>query len=36
MVRAGDVVTGAFAAMGWRWGGTWSEPDLMHFSANGR
>jgi D-alanyl-D-alanine carboxypeptidase len=36
MLHAGDTVTGAFAAVGWRWGGTWSEPDLMHFSANGR
>jgi hypothetical protein len=36
MVRPGDAVTGAFAAMGWRWGGTWSAPDLMHFSATGR
>jgi hypothetical protein len=36
MVRPGDAVTGAFAAIGWRWGGTWSAPDLMHFSANGR
>jgi D-alanyl-D-alanine carboxypeptidase len=36
MIRAGDVVTGAFAAIGWTWGGTWRSPtDLMHFSATG-
>ena len=27
----------AFAAIGWKWGGTWNEAkDWMHFSANGR
>ena len=32
----GDVVTTAFAAIGWTWGGTWRTPkDLMHFSATG-
>jgi D-alanyl-D-alanine carboxypeptidase len=36
MIRPGDVVTGAFAAIGWTWGGTWRSPtDLMHFSATG-
>ena len=36
MIRAGDVVTTAFAAIGWTWGGTWRSPkDLMHFSATG-
>jgi hypothetical protein len=36
MIRAGDVVTRAFAAIGWTWGGTWRSPtDLMHFSATG-
>jgi hypothetical protein len=36
MIRAGDVATGAFAAIGWTWGGTWRSPtDLMHFSATG-
>jgi D-alanyl-D-alanine carboxypeptidase len=36
MIRAGDAVTGAFAAIGWTWGGTWRSPtDLMHFSATG-
>ena len=32
----GDVVTKAFAAIGWTWGGTWRSPtDHMHFSATG-
>ena len=36
MVQPGDAVTGAFAAIGWTWGGTWRTPrDLMHFSATG-
>jgi hypothetical protein len=36
MIRPGDVVTNAFAAIGWTWGGTWRSPkDLMHFSATG-
>jgi hypothetical protein len=36
MIRSGDVVTEAFAAIGWTWGGTWrSARDLMHFSATG-
>ena len=36
MIRRGDVVTAAFAAIGWTWGGTWRSPtDLMHFSATG-
>ena len=36
MIRAGDAVTRAFAAIGWTWGGTWRSPrDLMHFSATG-
>jgi hypothetical protein len=36
MVRSGDVVTGAFADVGWTWGGTWRSPtDRMHFSATG-
>jgi hypothetical protein len=36
MIRKGDVVTTAFAAIGWTWGGTWRSPrDLMHFSATG-
>ena len=36
MIRRGDVVTTAFAAIGWTWGGTWRSPtDLMHLSATG-
>lgn len=36
MINAGDVVVRAFAAIGWKWGGEWSEPvDLQHFSATG-
>lgn len=36
MIVDGDVVTAAFADIGWIWGGTWASPDLMHFSATGR
>lgn len=41
-VRPGMFVPGAghieaFAAIGWQWGGAWSNPiDYMHFSATGR
>jgi D-alanyl-D-alanine carboxypeptidase len=41
-VRPGMLVPGggvieAFAAIGWEWGGAWSDPvDYMHFSAAGR
>ncbi len=37
MILGGDVVTSAFADIGWGWGGKWrSSRDFMHFSANGR
>jgi hypothetical protein len=37
MVLAGGPVVGAFAAIGWGWGGDWrSLRDYQHFSANGR
>ncbi|MEM9203129.1 MAG: M15 family metallopeptidase, partial [Actinomycetota bacterium] len=37
LIRAGDVVTDAFAAIGWGWGGDWSSSlDYQHFSHNGR
>lgn len=37
MIVPGDVVTTAFSAIGWGWGGHWSSlVDPMHFSANGR
>ena len=36
MVRAGDVVTEAFASVGWGWGGDWTRSkDYQHFSWNG-
>ncbi|HEV8420547.1 MAG TPA: M15 family metallopeptidase [Actinomycetota bacterium] len=36
MIRPGDVVVRAFAAIGWRWGGYWSSSkDYMHFSVTG-
>lgn len=37
MIFEGDVVTEAFDAIGWGWGGRWSSlVDWMHFSLNGR
>ncbi|PPK63949.1 M15 family metallopeptidase [Actinokineospora auranticolor] len=37
MVLPGEVVTRAFAGIGWAWGGTWTSPvDLQHFSATGK
>ncbi len=37
MIHAGDAVVRAFAAIGWRWGGSWTSPkDYQHFSATGR
>jgi D-alanyl-D-alanine carboxypeptidase len=37
MVHTGDPVVRAFAAAGWRWGGTWrTARDYQHFSASGR
>ncbi len=37
MILRGGVVTRAFAAVGWTWGGDYSAlKDRMHFSANGR
>lgn len=37
MIIGGDVVTQAFAEIGWGWGGNWrSLDDYMHFSQNGR
>lgn len=36
MIVPGDVVTKAFAEIGWGWGGNWSSSkDWMHFSASG-
>ena len=31
MAVTGGVITTAFAAAGWSWGGTWSSPDYQHF-----
>jgi D-alanyl-D-alanine carboxypeptidase len=37
MIHGGDVVVRAFAAAGWRWGGSWSgSRDYQHFSSTGR
>ncbi len=37
MIHPGDVVVRAFAAIGWKWGGSWSgSKDYMHFSSTGR
>jgi hypothetical protein len=37
MIHAGDPVVGAFAAVGWGWGGNFgSSKDYQHFSATGR
>jgi poly-gamma-glutamate synthesis protein (capsule biosynthesis protein) len=37
LVRDGDVVVQAFAAIGWKWGGLWSNSkDYQHFSATGK
>ena len=36
VIRAGDVVFRAFAAIGWEWGGAWASPDYQHFAAPGR
>jgi hypothetical protein len=37
MILEGDVVTQAFADMGWPWGGHWRTlKDWMHFSHDGR
>jgi hypothetical protein len=36
MIFPDDVVTGAFADLGWGWGGNWSSlKDWMHFSRSG-
>jgi hypothetical protein len=37
MIVEGGVVTRAFDARGWGWGGRWNEPvDYQHLSVNGR
>ena len=36
LITADGPVVQAFARVGWRWGGAWSNPDYQHFSSNGR
>jgi len=37
MIRTGEVVVEAFAAIGWEWGGNFrSIKDYQHFSQSGR
>jgi hypothetical protein len=37
MIHDGDTVVGAFAAIGWGWGGGWTSfRDYQHFSESGR
>ncbi len=37
MIQPGDVAVEAFAAIGWTWGGDWTNlSDYQHFSASGR
>ena len=33
VIVADDVVVRAFARIGWKWGGVWSEADYQHFHA---
>lgn len=36
LIRQGDAVTRAFAAIGWEWGGLWDgSKDYQHFSSTG-
>lgn len=36
LITARGPAVAAFGRVGWRWGGTWPNPDYQHFSANGR
>jgi hypothetical protein len=37
VIHTGDQVVGAFASVGWGWGGRWQgDRDYQHFSANGK
>lgn len=37
MAYVGSVLNAAFAAVGWQWGGRWTDtPDYQHFSATGQ
>jgi hypothetical protein len=35
MAFTGGALVDAFAAVGWQWGGRWSDPDYQHFSSTG-
>jgi hypothetical protein len=36
LIHEGGLVTRAFDAIGWGWGGRWVTPkDYQHFSSNG-
>jgi hypothetical protein len=36
MIMPGDAAVRGFAAIGWKWGGDWSDPvDIQHFSSTG-
>jgi hypothetical protein len=35
MASSGGALVSAFEAVGWSWGGRWSDPDYQHFSASG-
>ena len=35
MAFYGGELVSAFAAVGWQWGGRWSDPDYQHFSSTG-
>lgn len=36
MIEPGDVAVRSFTAIGWTWGGQWTDPtDIQHFSATG-
>jgi hypothetical protein len=35
MAYSGGALVDAFAAVGWQWGGRWSDPDYQHFSSTG-
>ena len=36
MAFYGGELVDAFAAVGWQWGGRWSDPDYQHFSVDRR
>jgi hypothetical protein len=35
MAYEGGALVDAFDAVGWQWGGRWSDPDYQHFSSTG-